>query len=135
MMERSFFRTLLGVSIGAFGGISLTTGVYPFVIAKWFQINSFEVMFEIRGFVILMALLWALGGGMLGWYGGLRNGIGILGLCGALTGFVLGTFAIKGELPLIMVGLLAGLIYGAVAGLIIGWVFPGQSMNLNKSDR
>lgn len=124
MMQRSILRVFFGVCIGAFAGISLTTGILPFVIAKFFEITSFEVMIEVRNFTLAVSLLWAIGGGIVGWYGGAQLGGIIIGLCGIISGFILGAFALDGNLLQITIGILSGLIYGVFGGLIVGQVFP-----------
>ena len=63
MMQRSPRRILVGLGIGAFAGISLMTGVLPFVITRLFGINSFEILILIGRFTLPVALLWAIGGG------------------------------------------------------------------------
>jgi len=89
-----------------------------------FGMNSFEGMFSIRGFIMPIALLWAFGGGILGWYGGAYTGLVIIGICGIISGFVLGVWAVDGDFLLVAASTLSGLIYGGVAGLIIGRAFP-----------
>ncbi len=124
MMQRSIFRVLLSATIMAVAGLSASTGVFPTVMSLLFSINSFEVMLLIKGFVIPLALLWAIGGGFLGWHGGAQLGVLIMGSCGAISGLILGIVALHGSIIPILVGILFGTIYGAIAGLLIGKAFP-----------
>ena len=124
MMQRSYLRMLFGVCIGAFAGISLVTGIVPFVLARLFGINSFQALIAVQGFIIPTVILWAFGGGLVGWQGGSSIGGFILGVCGAITGAILGLFAFEGVLAIVTAGFLSGLIYGAVGGLILGYAFP-----------
>jgi hypothetical protein len=128
MMQPSFLRTLFGTCIGMFAGISFATGVLSFVITQLFAMSSLAVMFEIRSFILPTAILWAIGGGIVGWQGGPQTGGIVLGVCGAISGFILGAFAMQGGLAIAASGLLTGLVYGAIGGLIIGYVFP-RSLN------
>jgi hypothetical protein len=126
MMQRSGRRILIGVGIGAFAGISLITGVLPFVITRLFGINSFEILLLVGGFTLPVALLWAGGGGLIGRQGGPVQGGLVLGLCGALSGLAVGVFALGGSMSLLLTGLLCGSIYGAIGGILIGYAFPSE---------
>ncbi len=124
MMQRSIFRVLLSASIMGVAGLSASTGIFPTVMSILFSLNSFQMMFLITNFVIPLALLWAIGGGILGWHGGSQMGVLIMGACGAISGLMLGAVALNGNLLPILVGTLFGMIYGAIAGLLIGKAFP-----------
>lgn len=126
MMQPGPRRILIGLGIGAFAGISLITGVLPFVITRLFGINSFEVLLLVGGLTLPVALLWAVGGGLIGRQGGPFKGGLVLGLCGAISGLAVGVFALGSDLPLLLTGLLCGLIYGAIGGVLIGYAFPSE---------
>lgn len=123
MMEKSLLRVLVGASLLGVAGISLTTGIFPTVVSWLFGINSFEVLFQVRSFVIPLALLWAIGGGVVGWQGGSATGVVAIGVCGLVSGLALGALALEGGPLLVLVSLLSGLVYGAVGGLLIGKAF------------
>ncbi len=124
MMQRSMLRVLFGFAIGGFAGISMATGILPFVIGQLTELTSFEVLIFVRTFTLSVALLWAIGGGMIGWYGGLQMGTIILGVCGILGGLILGAFAMSGDAFVIAVSILTGLIYGGLGGALFGRIFP-----------
>jgi len=123
MIQQSPLRAIFGFFIGIMTGVSLTTGVLPTVLSILFGINSFETMIVIRGLILPVVILWAIGGAWLGWQGGTQTGGLILGLCGAISGLLISMFAFDGAL-LILVSAVTGLIYGGVGGLILGRVFP-----------
>ncbi len=128
MMQRSIFRTLLGASLIGVAGVSLAAGILPTIISWLFGINSFQVMLKIRAFIMPIALLWGVGGGIIGWRGGGYTGALVAGTCGLVSGLILGAFINGWNLPLISASVLSGLIYGGFGGLIIGRAFP-KSVN------
>ena len=77
---------------------------------------------------IPLAIAWAVGGAVIGWYGGVRVGGAILGGLGLLSGIILGIFALGGDAAMVVASGLAGLLYGGVGGLILGKAFP-KSLN------
>lgn len=123
MIQQSPFRAVFGFFIGMITGVSLTVGVLPTVLSILFGINSFETMIVIRGLILPIVIFWAVGGAWLGWQGGVQTGGLILGLCGAISGLVLSTFAFSGAL-VILASAMTGLIYGGIGGLILGRIFP-----------
>lgn len=122
-MQKSLLRVITGLFIGGFAGLSLTTAVTPMVLSGLFNLYSIDIMLAVRGFGIPLAILLAIGGGIMGWTGGAVVGASVLGGCGAIAGFVLGAFAIGGDVSLILASTLTGLIYGGLGGLIIGKAF------------
>ncbi|MFQ5612381.1 MAG: hypothetical protein ACE5H9_09635 [Anaerolineae bacterium] len=121
------WRIPLGAFVGAIGGISLTTSIFPFAVTKIFTYITFEALLGVLSFTVPMALLWAIGGGLVGYRGGARAGGLIFGLCGLLAGLILALFAAGGDLPLVAVGGVTGVLYGIPGGLIMGRVFPPLS--------
>ena len=125
MLKKGYLRLAIGVVLGLMGGVSLTLTVFPFIMGQFLNAPTFDFT-RLIGYVGPIALLWACAGGVVGWYGGVRAGLGVLGICGAVSGFVLGAFAIGGEAQLMWAGIVAGLIYGVPAGLLIGSAFPSS---------
>lgn len=126
MLKQGFPRLAIGLILGLMGGLSLTLTVFPFVTGQFLNMPSFDFT-RLIGYAGPIALLWAAAGGVAGWYGGLRTSVILLGGCGAIAGFVLGTFAAGGDAQLMWGGTLVGLIYGLPAGLIIGIAFPSSA--------
>ena len=126
-MQKSKFRILIGIGLGLFTGLSLTTGVYPFVASMLTNVDSFGALVDLRPFVIPIGLMWAIGGGILGWQGGVKVGLLTLGTCGVISGILLG-IATGGSAAMIFTGILCGLVYGGLGGLILGKAFVNSSM-------
>jgi hypothetical protein len=124
MQKRSIWRALFSALVGGMGGISLTATIFPYLIARLFGDISFETLSAIMNSTLMMALLWAVGGGIIGWLGGARTGAIVLGLCGAVTGLTLGIIVGQDNPLLIVAGVIIGLLYSVPGGLIMGRVFP-----------
>ncbi len=125
MLKQGVLRLVIGLVLGLMGGLSLTLTVFPFVTGQFLDMPTFDFT-RLFGYAGPIALLWAGAGSIVGWYGGLRTGLLVLGVCGAVTGFVLGTFALGGDAQLMWGGTLVGLAYGLPAGLIVGLAFANS---------
>lgn len=123
MRQKGIFRVLLGASFIGVAGISLTTGIFPAFVSRFFGVNSFEAMLHVRGFVIPLALLWAIGGGIVGFQGRPYTGLVVVGSCGFVSGLVLSAFGLGAGLLLVVASTLCGLVYGGVGGLLLGKAF------------
>jgi hypothetical protein len=124
MMQRSIWRVLLGALVTAMGGLGMTNSIFPLLLVRLMEEIPLDILINIRDTGPQMALLWAMGGAMVGWLGGTRSGALIMGLCGGLTGYWLGAVAAKGDPQLIVWGTVIGLLYGIPGGLVMGRVFP-----------
>lgn len=123
-MQKSKFRVLVGLALGLFTGLSLATGIYPFVVSRLAGADSFGALVDIRSLVIPIAIMWGIGGGILGWQGGVKAGLLTFGICGLISGIMLGV-ATGGSAAMILTGVLCGLVYGGLGGLILGKAFIG----------
>lgn len=123
MLRKSPLRVTLAFFLGFFGGLSLTSSIYPFVVSTTFGVSSFEILLGVDRFSVLVGLLWAVGAGFLGWLGGAKVGAAVLGTCGLASGLTLSTLGLGGPAPVIAVGTLTGLAYGGGAGFLLGKVF------------
>lgn len=125
-MNRSIWRVLLGMFAGASGGVGMAMTIFPFVIGKVFTDVSLDMFLGPNSYLMPIVLLWATGGGVVGWWGGVREGGVIMGLCGVIAGVTLSlaSTAPTWNVPLIVLGALAGLAYGAIGGVIMGMIFP-----------
>lgn len=121
-MKKSWLRVAVGLLIGVAGGFSLTVAIFPYITTRFLTAPAYDLgrLFSLAGPIVL---LWACGGAGVGWYGGVRAGLLILGLCGALAGFMLSAFAIGGGPQFTLLGTAVGLLYGAPAGFMIGSAF------------
>jgi hypothetical protein len=124
LQKRSIWRALFSALVGGMGGVSLTATLFPYLIAQFLGTISLEALVNMRNMTILMALLWAVGGGIVGWLGGARTGAIVIGLCGAVTGLTLGLIAAPGNPLVTALGIVIGLLYGVPGGFIMGYVFP-----------
>jgi hypothetical protein len=124
LQKRSIWRALFSALVGGMGGISLTATILPYLIAQFLGRISLEAIVNMRSLSLLMALLWAIGGGIVGWLGGARTGAIVIGLCGLVTGLTLSLIAAPDNLLVLAVGGVIGLLYGLPGGFIMGRVFP-----------
>jgi hypothetical protein len=124
MMQRSIWRVLLGALVCAMGGLGMTNSIFPLLMVRLMEEIPLEMLINIRDAGPQMALLWAIGGAMVGWLGGTQSGALIIGFCGGMTGYWLAAVAAKGDPQLIIWGTLIGLLYGIPGGLVMGRVFP-----------
>jgi hypothetical protein len=128
-MQGHPIRTLAGLLIGGFTGLSLTTAVIPFVASNIFNIFWVDIIVLGRGYTTPLALVAAVAGGVIGWYGGAWFGLWLLGLYGAVTGFILSNYAYGGEAGLVLACIAVGLLYAGIGGLIVGKVFSKPPAN------
>ena len=91
-MQRSGLRIITGFFFGGFAGLSLTTAIIPLVMSNFFSWYSMDLYLAVRGFGIPLAIVWAVGGAAIGWYGGVRTGGTILGGLGVISGIILALF-------------------------------------------
>lgn len=119
-MSKHGLKLIIGFFFAGFAGLSFTTAVLPMAMSTLFGMYSMDLLLAVRGYGLPLALVWAICGVLIGRQGGTARGATILGLCGLISGFVLGTFALTGALPVIGVALGVGLIYGGLGGAILG---------------
>jgi hypothetical protein len=124
LQKRSIWRAIFSALVGGMGGVSLTNTIFPFIAARVLGSITLEALLGVRDSILLVALVWAGGGAIVGWLGGARTGAVVMGLCGLLTGLWLGAFAAKGDLPMILLAIFIGLLYSIPGGLLMGYVFP-----------
>lgn len=124
MMQRSIWRALLGALVSAVGGIGLTNSIFPVFALRFLEQLSLETLMGIQASTLTIALLWAIGGLIVGWLGGKNTGALIMAICGAMSGFILSRFIVPSSLGITLFGMAIGLIYGAPGGWIMGYVFP-----------
>ena len=126
-MQRSGLRIVTGFFFGGFAGLSLTTAIFPMIMGHFFNLNGWYLLSAVQGFgirLVLVSIAWAIGGAVIGWYGGVWAGGAILGGLGLLSGIILGIFVLQGDPAMVAASGLAGLLYGGVGGLILGKAFP-----------
>lgn len=123
MMQRSIWRALLAALVCAVGGFGLTNTIFPQLILRFLEEIPLEVLIGVRAATLPIGLLWAVGGAIVGWLGGVRTGGLIMGACGLIGGLIL-SMIVSPDLTLAMWGMVTGLAYGLPGGLIMGRVFP-----------
>lgn len=119
-MSKKGLKLIIGFFFAGFAGLSFTTAILPMAMSNIFGMYSIDLLLAVRSFGIPLAVGWAICGVLIGLQGGTGRGVSILGLCGLISGFILGTFALAGALPVIGVATGAGLIYGGLGGAILG---------------
>lgn len=124
MMQRSIWRALLGALVSSVGGLSMTNGIFPLLLVKVLEEIPLQTLINVRDSGLFIALMWAVCGAIVGWLGGTRTGGLILGLCGLVSGYTVGSLAQADTPQLITWGMFVGLLYGLPGGLIMGRVFP-----------
>lgn len=129
LRQQSLVRAVLGLGVGAIGGFSMTTSVFPFVIAWFYADLAMVVMLNARQWVVSMMIMWAMAGGVVGWYGGVRIGLLAMLICGVISGGLLGGLALG--LDFVMPGFGIGLAYSIPFGLIVGAAFANAPDETN----
>ena len=122
-MQQSIWRVIVAALVCGVGGLSLTNTFFPIALARVVEEISLVSLANVRGMTLFVALMWAIAGGIVGWYGGSRIGGLVMGICGVASGLLLGIIADSGPL-LILVGAGVGLVYGMPGGWLMGRVFP-----------
>jgi len=113
-------RIFLSAVLGFAGGNSLSTSVFPFATALIFKTESFDMLGPLR-LTLVIAALWAAGASIVGARGGIVLGLIVMGVCGLVSGVMLGvSTGIAGQW---LTGALIGTVYSIIGGLILGTVF------------
>jgi hypothetical protein len=106
------------------GGLAMANSIFPLLLVRLLEEIPLQILINVRDLGLPLALLWAMGGALVGWLGGMRAGALIIGLCGLASGYWLSAVAAQGDAVLVVWGILIGLLYGFPGGLIMGRVFP-----------
>lgn len=125
MMERrTIWRVLLGTLVSAMGGLAMANSIFPLLLVRLMEEIPLQVLINVRDLGLTLALMWAIGGALVSWLGGMRAGAWVIGFCGFAGGYWLSAIAAQGDAVLIAWGVSIGLLYGVPGGLIMGRVFP-----------
>lgn len=119
-MTKHGLKLLIGFFFAGLAGLSFTTAILPMAMSNIFGMYSIDLLLAVRSYGIPLAVMWAICGVLIGMQTTTAKGITILGLCGLLSGLILGIFALAGTLPVISVAGGTGLIYGGLGGAILG---------------
>ena len=126
MLQKTHNRIIFGAIIGAFGGSSFVLSIYPVAIGRLFEQLSGNALLLTFIYSIPLAILWAVGGGLTGWLGKMRDGAIVMGICGIISGVVISANLLSeagGSTNIVLTGAIIGLIYGLPAGLLIAAAF------------
>ncbi|PLX46199.1 MAG: hypothetical protein C0609_01080 [Deltaproteobacteria bacterium] len=127
MQWKRHSRLLFAFVIGVFAGISLNTAIYPAVISSRLGGDSMGVLAYTDPFTPYISILWGICAAALGWYGGSKMGMSILGICGFVTGLFLGLAVLHLKPIDVALGTIIAITYGIVGGYILGKIWPANS--------
>lgn len=126
MLQKTHNRIIFGGLIGAFGGSSFVLSVYPIAIGLLFDQLSGNALLLTFVYSIPVTILWAVGGGLSGWLGKMRDGAIVMGICGIISGIMISASLLNEtgiDTTVVLAGALVGLVYGIPAGLLIAGAF------------
>jgi len=107
--------------------MSLTTSILPLMVGSVSGVESFFIRMEVSGYAVHTVILWGVGGGLVGRWGGKKVGALVLGACGLVSGAGLSFLVLRAALSIALAGTVGALTYGLVGGLILGTVFTDPS--------
>ena len=123
---RHLNRIFFGALIGILGGISFGVTIFPIVVERLLPGTPDAFFLLSANRAIPAALLWAPGGGLVGYLGGGRRGAAIMGLSGLVVGLIYGVLvAPAGFDPrFLALTVVVAALYSAGAGFLVGAAFP-----------
>ncbi|WP_025324336.1 hypothetical protein [Deferrisoma camini] len=119
-------RASFGLILGAAAGVSLLTGIIPWVLGLVLSVDSLWIRLQVAGYLNLVALIWAGVGATVGAFPGSRTGSGLLGAAGLATGLTLARAVPQAHWTVVVLGAVTGLAYGSVGGFLVGRVLERQ---------
>jgi hypothetical protein len=113
-------RPTAAVILGGFAGLSLTSNIIPSALSFAGIMDSFSARWDLGGYAVYSATVWAVGGWAAQKTGDKKLGAIILGSVGLASGLLFTGAGIGTETSTLLTGGGAALLYGAVGGMIIG---------------
>lgn len=115
-------RASFGLILGAAAGVSLLTGIIPWVLGALLSDDAWSFRFPLLGYMNLVAAVWGVLGAVVGAFPGPRSGSGLLGAAGLATGLTLARALPDAHWTVVALGAATGLAYGSVGGFLVGRV-------------
>jgi len=122
MIKRKWLRYTLGVILGGFAGLSLTSTILPMAMSIAGLGESFMIRWDIAGYAAHSVLAWAAGGWIIARIGKPRFAALILGAIGLACGAAICAAVYGTESTLMIFTATAAGAYGAIGGLLLGVV-------------
>ena len=122
MIRKNPLRLFLGILLGGFAGLSLTSSVLPSALSAVGMIDQLFARWALSDYAAHAVLVWAVGGWAVARAGFPRAGALILGLLGVLSGFFLSLAAFGTASAFLLTAAAAGGFYGVVGGVLLGTV-------------
>jgi len=119
-LKRIKLRSVGAVLLGGCAGLSLTASIIPTVMASLGLGDNFSTRWELAGYAVYAMMVWAVGGWAAQRTGSGKAGAVILGFVGLASGTLLTTTALGTDLPMLVAGGGAGMVYGIIGGMLIG---------------
>lgn len=134
MIKKRWFRLTLGVVLGGFAGLSLTTSILPMVVSTVLGIESFFVRWSLGGYAAHSTLVWAFAGWVAARTGLPRISPILFGLLGLASGFLLAYAGLGTEIKTLAICAVGAASYGVIGGLLLGSVLASPSEEISDSD-
>ncbi|GAB6061866.1 hypothetical protein [Deferrisoma palaeochoriense] len=115
-------RASFGLILGTAAGVSLLTGIIPWVLGMLLPVDSLWIRIQVGGYMNFVAAVWAVVGALIGAFPGSRSGSGLLGAAGLATGLTLARALPDAHWTVVALGAATGLAYGSVGGFLVGRV-------------
>ncbi|BCR03835.1 hypothetical protein DESUT3_09040 [Desulfuromonas versatilis] len=123
MIKQKWLRFTLGILLGGFAGLSLTSSILPAAMTTFYaDVDAMFVRFSLADYAAHAVLLWAAGGWAVAKVGHSLPGAIVLGIVGLVSGVFLGYAALGTDGATLIIAGAASLLYGVVGGLMLGGV-------------
>lgn len=126
VFKRKNIRGFVGGLLGIAAGMSLTTTIIPTAVTAVVGGEAFFVRFALADYFAHTALVWCAAAWATARIGSTMPGATIMGLTGAITGFLLALAQLGTATSIVLSSTIGSLIYGFIGGLIISGIMPGD---------
>jgi hypothetical protein len=135
MIRHKWLRYTLGVLLGGFAGLSLTSTVLPTAMSIAGMGESFMIRWDIAGYAAHSVLAWAAGGWATVRVGKPWAGSLIFGLVGVISGALICAAAFGAEGTWLLFSGVAAGAYGTIGGLLLGIVLQPPAAPTETEDQ